>query len=785
MADSKVLLSYNFMSDMNNAGDSKYSFSEFGSAYNILNGYIGSTLSSLDTFNLDIDWKISFYYQWRSNLGSTWNHLFAFGVHKSSSMSADIVSYAIGIGNVKSNTKKLYTLRSLDKNNHFYEIEYYKKAKAMLIKIDHKLVNTIEDIEMPKKQEGLYLSGGSNGTVINAKISNFKFEIFYEKTDVVLNTRLKRIVTQSLNAVADTVLPSNLKLVTSSIPALKRNIVTSYINDSADDDAPVNEKTTTKSDLSSTRTYVDNKYLVSLNFNDNFINDFGTLKFAWKGPKTEHFVNSKFSENNPVKKSLYFDGTYEIESYRPYIAVPEIRDFCIELDFIVSEDAEFTTPYSRMYLLSSNINTVGEFHSTLADIYLLPKYKDEEETVSLTIESNDLFRNTGNIIYTYGWIKRDTKYSLVYTREGNRFFVLINDELVYDKILDNTITYEPGYSKPNRRYFGPNYINKLEIGLGKSVLPTNTQDKFVGYIDKFNISGVARFNIFGKPINLIKQCIIQTYPIKQEFSPWVFVSGKVYIIKPGGTFTIEGFTIYGGPGGVKLVGGPGNRLIIYSGPENVNIYGPSYPPPRPGSPPGPGRYWVIPGGGYYGVLHAGVFTIVSKTIEFEPTKIISNQIIFIGHTETYVLKGVTIKGVIGGVIVLVQPDGSFIIKHHIYPITVIDIKGTVHTIEVGYIGTVVQGIITITTGIVVPGARDFPIPPWVKIIQFPELYNNNMVQNIEKDVLLYVPCKKDEFDNDVIYSKIVPRENNFKAIKVGGNFYRDYWREGYGAIGPR
>lgn len=770
MADSKVLLLCDFTSDITNKANNSYSF-EIPDAYDILNGYIGGTLSSLNTFNLNKNWIISFYYQWRNSLSPTWNHLFAFGIHKNSSVNIDIASYAISINGIKPNTKLLYNITSLDNNMHFYEIEYIKNAKAIFVRIDNKLVNIVENVVMPENQMGLYFSGGYNGLSINAKIKDFKFEIFYEKIDVSLKTDIKTKIISSQIIHNDTYVPGKKYKIT-TISDLKMNVVKSigaFLSSNSNDESTES----TAVDLVKNTVSVDENYLVNLNFNDSTVRDFGTLKFNWISPTDDHFVESKFSISNPVRKSLYFDGSYYLQSFRRYFQMPKIYDFCIELDFMVSDDLKFSTPYSRVYLASANINTYEEYHSTLADIYLLPKYKDEEESLSLTIESNDLYRNTGNIIYTYGWIKRNELYSLIYTRQGNRFYILINDELVYDETLDNTITYEPGHSKPNRRYFGYNYLNNLEIGLGRSVKPSNVQDLFVGYIDKFNISGIARFDPFGHPINFIKETIISTYRVRKEYSPWRIVDRRVVVLQPGEIFIIDGYTITGGPGGTTLIGLPGQRLIVYSGTGEVVIKGP----------PEIGGIWFIPGGGYYGVLYQGVFTVIDVTVAFDPTKILAGEIIFIGDKETYIFEGISIVGVPKGLIIIGRPEGGYIIRGHIYPVTIVDIYSVTHIIPVRYMAIFVNRTIVIVEDIYLSG-KDFPIPPWVHILPNDYDFPPYMVQNIEKDVLVYVPCKQEDFDKDVIYSKVTPREDNYYAYKIGGAYYADYWRDKYGAIGP-
>lgn len=792
MSDSKILMSYDFNNNIINTGDNQYSFSQFNGPYNVLNGYIGNAIISTNTFNIDRDWTISFYYTLDKNVSNVWNHIFAFGLLNSE-------TYAIGIYNVNLKTIPLYILKNIDNLEHFYEISYIKRGLKINIKIDGKFVNTLEDIEFKKEQVGLYLNASYGNPQIIAKIRKFKFEIFYDiiEVETEVNTILRSTLLQQTN-----LKPQSKVLInySSSIPVIQKNVIT--LNSISNDIS-----------ISRQIMNIDNEYLVNLNFDDDIVQDFGTLKFSWSNPQQQYFVKDKFDPGNMIKKSLYLNGEYSICNSKNYINLPEIKDFCIELDFIVDENIVFSTPYSRIYLLSSNINTHGEYHSALADIYLLPKYKDK--VMSLTIESNDLYRNTGNIIYTYGWIKTNTIYRLIYVRENNRFYILINDELVYDKELENSILYEEGYSKPNRRYFGKNYITSLELGLGTSVIPTNTQDKFIGYIDKFNISGNARYDNSGKPTTVIpaidkdgKPVInpdgtpkhyTSTFPYSRSFhvsriyDPVLLLDGKSIHLKPNGVFIINGFTIKAGSGGATLIGGPGcgttgiigvhpgwygGRIYIYSGPGSVTITGPFRS--------GEGyitRTWIIPGNGYYGIIYYGLVTIFIYTIELNIYGILHREIVFVGDGEIYNLNGYSIYGPVGGIIIYKKLTGWYI-GYHKYPAKVIHPSGIISYITPGYFGILYNGTFYIDYNPAFIKGRGFPLPYWVKLCPDPYNYPPGRIQVIEEDILVYVPCHVEEFHDDVIYSKVLPREENYQAIKIRGKFYKDFWRENYGAIGP-
>lgn len=893
MSYSKNLLLYNFKKEMVNKGEKEYSFSEFGSAYTLSDGYIGSIISSLNVFNLNKDWIISFYYQWRVNLSSNWNHLFAFGTHKSSSSAIDSVIYAIGIQNVNSRTTPLYIIKTIDQTEHFYEIEYVKNTKTLFVRIDNVLVNKLENIEFPTNHKGIYLNGCYGKTLITAKIRDFIFKVTYETIDVKTESSTKSNVLQNINTNLSTSNSSVLENYKYTASLVQNNVISVGSQNLKDDFSG----DTFSSNLSRSQVYIDKDYLVSLHFDDNYVQDFGTLKYTWYGPEKCHFVDTKFNTGNPIKKSLYFDGEYSLKSYKK-IKMPLIKDFCVEIDFIVDSELKFLSQYSRVYLVSTNINTYGEYHSTLVDMYLLPKYQDEENLVSLTIESNDLYRNTGNVIYTYGWIKRDTVYSVIYTREGNHFYIRVNDELVYDKILDTNIVYEQGYSKPNRRYFGDNYLRFLEIGLGSSVMPTNNQDKFIGYIDKFNISGVARYDHLGKVKFFKKKIVRCAFHIAKSPHPSLIIHGKSIRLKPGESFHINGFSITAGAGGAILIGGPGGssyggsyggvsiggygsngyhgisggpggithygiigghpgwyggRLVIYSGGGNVLIRGPIYH--------SNGTFsigsWHVPGGGYYGIIYGGLVTIFHHQTTLYITDILLYHIIFIGSTEIFYLLGFYIFGVEGGVIIYRDPDGGYYIGYHKYSIKIIDPTGAIFYVQPGHrayiredpegsssgsgsggsgvsggggsggynpvsggggggstwIGGPGGGSHGGGSGRIYIGGYDYykvgsgrrsfhiqtcpycykyysktkvyPIPSWVKICIHPHRYPPHMVQYMEEHIIVYVPCKKEVFDDDVMYSKLLPREENYQAINARGKFYKDYWREGYGAIGPR
>lgn len=784
MEETKVLLSYDFRSEMNNTGNNKYSFSDFGnSAYDLINGFIGGLLASTNTFKLNQNWSISFYYQWRSQLSRVWDHLFAFGTHKSSDVGVDIVSYAIGIMNVKPGVQPLYIIPTIDTNKHFYEIKYSVKTLTLSVYIDNKLVNTLTDIVMPNEQFGLYLSGGANGINLNCKINDFLFIVQPELIYIQISSSTKTNIIQTIYVSSDTLEPGETRFVEYH-DIVSRSITRTFNKEfaSLDEDGfpripSRNARAQDAIPVEKLKTYVDGDYLVNLNFDANRIEDFGSLKFTWTKPDGKYFVPSKLSENNPIKKSLEFDGTYYIQSYRGYLSVPKIEDFCVEIDFLIDDNLHFSTPYSRVYLSSANLNTYGEYHSTLADFYLLPKYKDDDSLLSLTVESNDLYRNTGNIIYTYGWIKRNTPYRIIYVRNGNRFYMLVNDELVFDETLTKTITYEPGYSKPNRRYLGGNYLPKLDIGLGRSVYPTNIQDPLVGYIDKFNISGVARFDDTGYPVVFVKEVVVTTAPIIKTYSAWMLIYKRCITIAYGEKFVINGYTIIGGIGGTRIVGTINGKIIIYSGSGIVEII--KHAVVVNGVTVTAQQRYFVNGGGYYGVIYNGIFTRISYTVEFVLINIIYEHTVFITEGETFVYKGITVIGPVGGCILIPNPTGGYMIKSHTTAVTII-YQGVTHIVRVGYTAT-----ISVVTGVTIIGSRGFPIPIWVRVITNPYYYPPYMIQYIESDILVYVPCKDEDFNNDVIYSKVVPRDINYQAYKVRGKFYRDYWREGYGAIGSK
>lgn len=817
-SSSKILMSYDFNNNIINNGDEKYSFSQFSGAYNIINGYIGNAIISLDTFNLNIDWKVSFYYQWHENLSKVWNHIFAFGTLNNT-------VYAFGINNVNVKSIPLYIIQNIDKLEHFYEIVYLHKGATIFIKIDGKFVNTGEYIEFDKEIRGLYLNASYGNPQIIAKIRDFKFEISYDTIEIETqtNTKVNSIITNEINTntfisiiFTDSVqIPvmqtfstvTNLQDIISENEEssellqdiLAENKITSSLQDSIFNDLIDSEK----------QIESNQEYLVNLNFNENKIQDFGILNLSWNTPQQKYFVKDKFDPGNLISKSLYLDGSYSISNNKIYSNFPEIKDFCIEIDFIIDENIKFSTPYSRIYLLSSNINTQGEYHSTLSDIYLLPKYKDEQNDMTLTIESNDLYRNTGNIIYTYGWIRLNKIYSLIYTREGNHFYIIINDKLVYDKTLENTIFYEEGYSKPNKRYFGKNYIMSLELGLGSSVIPTNTQDPFIGYIDKFNISGIAKYNTEGIPKTKIPvtdseghtKYYTHVFPYAKSFNllrtynPAAILNGKHIILKPYGTFTICGFTIKAGSGGATIIGGPGcgtygitgghtgwygGRIYIYSGSGSVTISGPY----KLSSGKYTTKTWTIPGGGYYGIIYYGLVTIFIHRIDLNIYGILRGNIIFVGSGEIYNLYGYRIYGPNGGVIIYKHPEGGWYIGYHKYVVKVIPPSGSITYIPVGYFGILFNGVFYTDVNPVFIKGRGYPLPYWIKICPDPYNYPPDRIQVIEEDILVYVPCHIEEFHDDVIYSKILPRVENYQAVKIRGKFYKDFWREDYGAIGP-
>ena len=471
-------MDYPFSSNMNNVvANSSYSFNEnYSNAGYVLNGYYnGGLISSSNTFDLTRNWRIKFKYTFVSNLSTSWNHLISFGTHSKGSSGFDVPDYVIAITSAKSNVNHiLHTIKSIDTAEHVYEIVYEAESKICYVQIDGRTVNTIEDIIFPSKQKGLYLSGGYNVS-INCRLRDFTFEYFEYNQVASLTYDTKR---------------DSQKTIQREVRFSQAwdNTTKSIIGRSPSIDI------ISKSTIRCTNFILDKNYLIFLNFDTYTIKDLGHLRFNWTYPQDDSYYQLyKFNKYDVYKRSLYFDGTYQVESNQIYDNYPELNDFTVEIDFIVDENLSFNDSVTKCYITSANINVKGEYYSTLVDMYLMQKYKDRSK-LSLTFETNDLYINTGNILYTYGWVERGKVYKVRYVRKDDRFFIRINDELVFAETMDDKLLYEMGYSKPNRRYFGPNYIISLDTALAPKVQPLKSQIPFKGYINRYVISNVARYH---------------------------------------------------------------------------------------------------------------------------------------------------------------------------------------------------------------------------------------------------------------------------------------------------